>query len=358
MSFVLRILFSGLVMFVPNQNGTEVDVLLLNAGQHSHLSDGSALGSHSSVMVARSGGCSGDCTPRESTVAQAMFNDKTLTQAQDSLDAAVDGGGAWMLSGSQLSVRKTNSSDPALPSLNIVTNARGTSNGNPLPIPTSSSEREDFSWVADLKQISPSTYTFNADLLDTIPPSLIAARFHLTSGRLYTYSVARMGSDVTPAQFSRLDGSGSSSSYSQAIASWVASDITVSASSVDLVEEKFNGGTGRSMTLTPNSNGIVEVAVLNLPSFVPPASTANNAPQVGKHFEMYYDVAESPISAATRLVPRAGAASSVGSYAQVSWSSIHPSTAVWSDLLNALRLDVGRGMYDRILCPPTQTTTP
>lgn len=358
MSFILRILFTGLITFVPNQDGTSVDVLLLNVPHNAHLSDGSALGHHLPLLLARAGNCSGDCPKRDADVADFIFSDLGSTARLDALESAVDGGGAWILDGSELSVEKASSNDPSLPSLVITNNVRGTSNGNPLPIPTTSTEREDFSWVANLKQISPTSYTFNDDLLATVPPSLVAARLRLHNGRLFTYSVARMGSNVTPAHFSRLDGQGSTSSYSQAIASWVAADIEVSADSVEIVEDKFNGGTGRSMTLSPDTNGMVEVAVLNLPSFVPPASSANDAPQVGKHFEMFYEVAETPASVATRLVPRAGAASSVGSYPTVSWTSVHPSTAVWSDLLNGIRLDVGRGAYDRILCPPTQTTTP
>ena len=317
MSFILRILFTGLITFVPSSDGTEVDVLLLNVDHNAHLSDGSALGHHQPLLLARAGNCSGDCPKRDSDVADYLFSDLGSTARLDALEDAVDGGGAWMLSGSELSIQKANSTDANLPSLTIQTGVRGTSNGNPLPIPTTTAEREDFSWVADLKQISPTSYTFNDDLLDTVPPSLVAARLRLHNGRIYTYSVARMGSNVTPAQFSRLDGQGSASSYSQAIASWVAADIEVSADSIEIVEDKFNAGTGRSMTLSPDSNGKVEVAVLNLPSFVPPASSVNNAPQVGKHFEMFYEVAETPASVATRLVPRAGAASSVGSYATV-----------------------------------------
>jgi hypothetical protein len=112
------------------------------------------------------------------------------------------------------------------------------------------------------------------------------------------------------------------------------------------------------MTLSPDADGKVEVAVLNLPPFVPPASPANNLPEVGKHFEMYYELAQTPPASETRLVPRAGAAASVGTYPVVEWQTIHPQTELWSDLLNQLRLDAGRGPYDRLLCPPFNNTYP
>ena len=52
------------------------------------------------------------------------------------------------------------------------------------------------------------------------------------------------------------------------------------------------------------------------------------------------------------LVPFAGAASGAPSYPEVTWSSIHPTTTLSSALLNALRLDIGRGPYNRLICPP------
>ena len=167
-----------------------------------------------------------------------------------------------------------------------------------------------------------------------------------------------MGANITPAHFSRLDGTGSASSYTQAIASWVGAEIQVSASGVTIAEDKFNGDPGRSMTLTPDStSNKVEIAVLDLPPFVPPASSDNDAPQVGKHFESFYDLMATPPAKAARLVPRAGVAGSV-SYPTVDWATIHPQSSVGSDLLSALRLDVSRSTYDRVLCPPGGAPAP
>src|SRR6185369_5561657 len=163
--------------------------------------------------------------------------------------------------------------------------ARGTA-----PIPTTSSEREDFTWTADIKQICPDC-TLNSDLFATHPPdNLVVARLKLKTGNLHTYSVARIGSSVTPVHFKRLDGQGSTADYSQAIASWLGADVEVTGDSIELVETKFNGDPGRTMHLTPDANGNIEMAVLNLPSAVPPITTSNPAPGAGKHFELYYDL--------------------------------------------------------------------
>jgi hypothetical protein len=348
MSFLLKILFSGLMVFVPNENRTEVTVLLLNVDHAYHTSDGASHPPHNPVIVARAGGCSGACTP-DTQVASALFRGMSASAAEDALDAAVADGGAWLLDRSDVELSGVSGS------LDIIDNVRGSSGGVPLLIPTTSTERKDFSWIADIKAIC-STCSMDEDVLGTLPPASIAARFTISSGDLFTYSVARIGSDVTPVHFKRLDGSGNASSYSQAVASWVGSEITVSGSNIQIVESKIDGGTGRSMTLTPD-NGVIEVAVLNLPLFVPPASANNDAPQTGRHFETYYDLAQTPPAKETRLVPIAGALSGA-SYSQVAWSTVHPSAAVYSDLLNQLRLDTGRGPYDRTLCPPGQTTIP
>jgi hypothetical protein len=347
-SFILKILFSGLMVFTPSQDGHEMTVLLLAVGHSHHLSDGSVLQQHKPLLIARAGSCSGDCPTRDSDVAHFVYADQSLSTAQDSLEAAVDGGGAWMLSGSDISLQKASGSDPDLPALSVTSTARASSS----LIPSTSAEREDISWIADLKQVCPSGCALDPAVLASIPPSSVVARFHLRSGRLFTYTVTRISSNVTPVHFSRLDGSGSASAYTQAIASWVGAAVEIGGSGIQIVESKFNGDSGRSMTLTPDANNSMEIAVLNFPPFVPPASANNDAPQVGKHFEAYYDLMQDPPAKETRLVPFAGVASSSASYPTVGWSDVHPQSAVWSPLLSGLRLDIGRAAYERVLCPP------
>jgi hypothetical protein len=347
LSFVLKILFSGLMIFTPSSDGHEMTVVLLAAGQSHHLSDGSALQQHKPLLIARAGSCSGDCPTRDGDIAQTLFGDQSLTTAQDSLEAAVGGGGAWALSSSDIALQKASSSDPDLPALSITSSARSSSS----IIPSTSSEREDISWIADLTQICGSTCALDSSILGSTPPSTVVARFHLRSGSVFTQSIARIGANVTPVHFSRLDGTGTASTYSQAIATWVGAEIEFSGSGIEIVETQFNGDPGRTMTLTPDTNNTMEIAVLDLPPFVPPASANNDAPQVGKHFEAYYDLLASPPAKETRLVPRAGALSGA-TFPSVTWSTVHPTSAVYSPLLNSLRLDIGRAAYDRVLCPP------
>jgi hypothetical protein len=346
LEFIVRILFSGMMTFVPSSDGTQLDVVLLNVGHGHSISDGTGIAHHKPLLITRGGGCSGSCPTSDAAIAAYLFGDKSTSAANDALTSAVSGGGAWDLTGSQVTVEKGSSGAAALPALTLRQNLR---NGI---IPTTATEREDISWLADLEQICP-TCGFDTSVLAAEPSSsLVAARFRLDTGKVYTYSIARVGSSVTPVQFKRVDGSGSTSSYSQAIAAFMAVDIAVTGSSIKLVETKFDGSTGRTMTLTPDSNGRVEIAVLNLPELVP--ATPNATPGIGKHFQRYYDVTSAPPSAAARLVPHPGAAPGAPSYPSVTWSSIHPADTLWSDLLTALRLNVGRSINEVTLCPPTQ----
>jgi hypothetical protein len=350
-TFILKFFFSGLLAFIPNQDGTELTVLFLNVDHQHQLSDGSTLAHHLPLLIARAGDCSGTCPKNDATIAGHLFDGMSEAAAIDALEAAVAGGGAWIVDG-DLSIRKTSSSDPDLPALNIRRNLRSGI------IPDDSTEREDYSWLAKLSQIAPSGYALNSDVFDTPPPSIVAARLTLRSGKVFTYRVARIGSDVTPVHFQRLDGTGSIPSYSQAVATWMGAEIEVSADDVQIVEEKFDGSTGRTMTLSPDSNGIVEVAVINLPPLAPPSTPFSGTPGAGTHFEAYYDLAATPPAQSDRLVPKPGAAPGAPSYSQVSWDSIHPQSALWSDLLNALRLNIGRTAYEQLLCPPTDPSVP
>ncbi len=350
-TFVLKILFSGLMAFIPNENGTEVTVLLLNTN-HYHTSDGAAMQPHKPLIYARAGNCSGACVNDDTALAEYTFRDLSSAAQLDALAYALDNGSVWSILGSDIAVQKS-SGAANLPSLHIRNDLRGTVNGQPQLIPTTSSERQDFSWIPSLQQLCTGGCTLDSDLFENVPPAIVAARFTINSGDLYTYSVARLGSDVTPVHFKRLDGTGSTSSYVQAVASWIGVDVEVTGSSIDFVETKYDNSTGRAMTLSPDANGIVEVAVVNLPPSVPPASANNDAPQVGKHFEMYYELLDSPSAREARLVPRAGAPSGT-TVPQITWTSVHPSSAVTSELLNRLRFEPGRSLYDRVICPPVQ----
>jgi hypothetical protein len=350
MDFILRIFFSGLITFIPNADGTEVTVLLLDS--HSHTtSDGGSLPPHRPVLVTRALSCAGDCTPDDASVAQALFADKPADQAADALQVAVLGGSAWPLNDTDLSIRASNGE--ALPPLSIVRNARGVENGHLKAIPTTAQERRDFSWVPDLDQILPSFGDLEPALFAERPPrTVVAARLRLRSGTLATHSVVRVDGKVKPIAF-RATASNTNVAYRQAVAGWVSAEIRVPGEAIEITARDFTDGTTRTMTLKPKDD-LIEMAMLNLPPFEPPAPDAPRAtPQPGRHFEAYYDTAKVKPAAEARPVPHVGTAT-----AQADWKVVHPREELWSALLEKLRLEANRGPYDVLLCPTAQNGIP
>ena len=349
--FLLKIFFSGLIVFVPSQQGREVTVLLLNIDHDYHVSDGSIVPSHKPLLLARGGSCVGDCPTRDTGIAGFLYSDQPAT-AVDSLEQAVAGGGAWEIAASDLSIRKGCSRDSSYSALSMRRNVRASVNGQPETIPTTVAEREDFSWVTDLQKVCPGCALNPALLGPQPPPGLIAARLHLRGGTLFTYSIARNGVNVLPAKFERLDGAGGAS-YTQAIATWVEADIQVAGPTIEISEQAFDGTPGRSMSLAPNANGVVEIAVLNLPPFAPPPAAGTiPSPGPGKHFQAYYELFQTPPAKEARAVPQTVAPSD--DFPVVSWDDLHPRQQLFSDLLSKLRLDVGKTAYDKTLCPMAQ----
>src|SRR5258708_23641752 len=105
------------------------------------------------------------------------------------------------------------------------------------------------------------------------------------------------------------------------------------------------------MKLSPR-NGVVEMAVVNLPPFHEPTSPRSaRGGEPGKHFEVYYDLAKTPPAKQNRPIPRVDGVVSEKSEPEVEWDALHPADRLRSDLLEGLHLGVSRGPYDVILCP-------
>jgi len=348
--FVLRIFFSGLIALQPSTDGKEVTVLLIDTPHQYALAGGTTLAHHTPIVLARAANCQGTCiTDAQASIARFLYANKTPQQASTALDGALLGGGAWKLAGSDLKL--VGAEEP----LTIVSDVRGqTENGTPRLVPTTAEEREDFSWVADLSAIAPGTEGLRTALSGSAPPAdpLIAARFKLRSGKLFTYSLVKIDGKARPVHFRKPSGEGADAPYTQAVANWVAADIRIPGEFVELVETSFTDSTQqRSMKLYPQ-NGRVELAILNLPPFEAPAPDAEApVPAPGQHFQIYYDLVKTPPEAAERLVPHTPATPS-SCEPQVDWVTLHPKLRLWSDLLEQLNLSPrGKSPYDVTLCP-------
>jgi hypothetical protein len=341
MDFILRIFFSGMIAFVPSADHKELNVILLNTHGY-ELSDGTTLAHHQPMLLARAQSCTGSCNRRDPTIASFLFDDKSDAQAADALEIALGGGAAWQLTGTNISVQKLDSSDGCLhPPLWLQDGTREAD----TRIPANGRELQDFSWVTSLPQAAPSLGAVNPAVLGPEPPpSLVAARLKLRSGKISTFSLVRSGDKVMPVHFRPL-GSSENGPYTQAVANWVVAEIRVPGDAVELVSQNFSDAASRTMRLTP-VDGVVEVAVLNIPPVeIPAAGEVLPTPTPGKHFEEYYQLAQTP--PAMRPVPYAG----TDNEPEVGWSVLDPNGVLRSELLTRLRIDPGRGIYDRTLCP-------
>jgi len=361
MSFVLRIFFSGLIAFVPSQDGKELTVLLLNGGHPYTFSDGTPLDHHRPVLLARAARCEGSCGTGHAEIAHYLFPDLTAERAGDSLQQALLGGGAWQLDGSELAINPSGTDAKASPpDLELRQTAQLNKGGRPGLIPNTSQEREDFRWVPDLAKIDPSIGGLNPAVLSDHPPvDLIAARLKLTHGKVFTYRLMRVHNNVEPIQFRPLKGGGKDAPYQQALATWVEADIEVQGDAVEIVGGLFGENEKRVMKLSPQKGGKpgIEIAVLNLPTLNPILNTVQRTtqgvPDPGKHFELYYQLAKVPPPQPMRLVPQVAPAIGRTNPA-VGWDSLHPLKQLRSDLLDKIQLGIGRGPYEMVICPMIQ----
>lgn len=356
MEFVLRIFFSGLITFLASSDGKELTVVMVDTPHAYEMADGSTLAHHKPLLLARAADCGGACqTDAHASIAQFLYARKTPAEALTSLNSALLGGGAWQLAGSELSL-----GGPDGP-LEIRTGVRGRDeNGILHRVPLTAAEREDFSWVADLSELAPATEGFSTALTAAgNPGDLVAARLKLRSGKVITYSVIKIDGKAKPVHFRKPCGDGPDAPYSQALANWVEATIRVPGETLEIVDRSFGeSAPRRSMTLRPQ-NGVVEIALLNLPPYETPAPDAPApSPQPGQHFQIYYDLAKTPPAQTQRLVPHQPLAPSA-SDPQTDWAMLHPRPAQWSNLLEQLGLSPrGKGPYEVALCPVTRDGPP
>ena len=337
MTFIVRILFSGLIAFVPRPDGKELTVLLLHAPASYHVSDGTLLAHHMPLLVVRGEGCGGDCTPADGTAANFLFADQSAQQAAMSLSSVLGHGSAWPLDGSDIEI------DAGVAPPLVLRRGR---NGSE-PVPQTAQARQDFDWVANFSKINPDGGGLSPKMLAQSPPPVIAARLHLRGGSVFTYRLVRVGRNVKPIHFKTLGAGATEVPYTQAVANWVAAEIEITGPAVTVVEKRFAGKAKRSMTLKRPANGVLEMAVLNLPRLAPPPPGAVPASEPGKHFELYYELVNKPPARNARPIPHAGQQNDP----EGDWLDLHPEDSV---LLRKLRLDIGRGPYDQVLCPMVQ----
>jgi hypothetical protein len=339
LNFILRIFFSGLIAFVPNEESGEVTVLLLDSGHSQHAS-ATPIPEHRAHLLARAGGCLGDCTTSDIEAATFLYPDISDSAADDSLALAVEGGTVWRLNRSQLSF--------GMPDCGVTLMKAAGARGKATP--ENDAERADFGWVPNLKEIDPSLGSIQPVMLGPMPPQLIAGRIVLQGGTLSTHSVVEVGGKALPMDFRPLEGTGEAT-YQRAAATWVQAEIRMPGNSMTILEKNLDTGLERKVTLQPK-DGVIELAVLNIQK--PTRRRLEGPPAPGLHFERYWELAEHPPLAAARAIPQMPRIATTG----VAAARLQPKKTPASDLLSQLLFADGRGPFDQVLCPMSQYPRP
>ncbi|HEX7807751.1 MAG TPA: hypothetical protein VF608_03480, partial [Thermoanaerobaculia bacterium] len=166
--------------------------------------------------------------------------------------------------------------------------------------------------------------------------------------------VIKVDGKSRPIHFRKPSGAGPDLPYSQALANWVEAKITVQGDTLEIVDQDFREPSRqRTMTLEPQ-NGVIEIAILNLPPYETPDPEAPSpSPQPGQHFQIYYDLTNSAPALGDRPVPYQSL--TPASEPQADWDALHPKALMWSNLLERLGLAPrGKGPYEVALCPVTR----
>lgn len=345
--FTLKIFFLGLIAFSPSPDGQELTVLLVDGRQGYTVSDGTEIGPHHAFLMARAGSCQNDCSPGDERTAQFFFG-KYGSAAPGYLSDTLVGGAVWRLSESEIVLRAPRAITGQPLALSS-TRAAGTSRS---ALPAGPLEASDFSWIANLGQISPASGGLDPDhLREPTLTGWVVARLRLQNGRVSAYRLAGVENQVVPIGFRALRG-GATSNYAQALADSVMAEIEIEGEAVEIVEQSFDGATRRTLRLKPNAQGVVELAILNMPpvhnGHADHASAPNptGLPDPGKHFELFYQLTKNPPAKVDRLVPHADTREGV------LWSTLYPTRRLSdSALLAALGLDDPRTILERVLCP-------
>ncbi len=342
MGFILKIYFIGLIAFVPGEQG-EMTALMLDARDGYAVSDGSWIESHEPMLLVRSGSCSGSCRDQAQDIADVLFNHGKVSAPEESLrqlESALKGGGAWLLDGSQLILEaKTAEATPGT-ATPIPTKSSGA-------LPTSLEDAGNLAWVAEIGRIDAESAVVDPDALAERPEKkLVAGRMTLPASRFATHRLVAFENRVVPLAFKPLRGA-EPVTYSQALADWVVAEIPVEDCSARISAKSFDGKQTKVLNLAPercDGQDVVELVLVNLPksSFGPPQK--KQAEPVGKHFEIFYELAKVRPPNHMRPVPVLAHETS----AEKASYPLRQSTG--SDFIRAIGLP-WRGIYSRPICP-------
>ncbi len=303
MDFILRIYFIGLIAFVPDSDGQRMTALLVDA-RHSYIaSDGEQVPEHYPMLFARAQNCSGNCHEQDTFLADTVFPStlsagERLTNLQD----AVIGGGGWKLDLSQLRIVLPGASQMSLTPFQLVGDG-DTVAGPGRPLPSSSTPRDDFDYVADLREIVGESLVVDSTLLDAPEKGRTVALMKLAAGDVTAQRLSGFKDEIVEFRFATAEELKNGLDLSMplaALADRVMVEIKISGDRVRLEDRNSTTSTVRTMELTPQAgSNVIEVVIVNLPKhgFQFEGSHLGHPTTPGQifidhHFELFYELAE------------------------------------------------------------------
>lgn len=226
MPLTVRLIFWGLIGFVPNTNLQNGMTALLAA---TGLDQGAChVPPHASQVLLLDGECKGDCLRGMATAGSAVATGIGPVDARFKLN--------WMLNGEHLEVTGGE------PGVNLALGNRPKIRGHQVALPATADQASDFSWVPDMDVLSGGKGGVNdACLAENVTGCPIVARFKIKSGRVMAghllHKIDPAGTRVSAFDFFR-DGV-LIPDYEQAVADAVLVEMTVGEDHVDLVSSDY-----------------------------------------------------------------------------------------------------------------------
>lgn len=326
MSFILRVYIIGLMAFVPSQDGKRMIVLMVDAGDGYHASDGSYFPPHVPMLLARAGSCKGACEADLEAAAGSLLSG-IAEQRAPRLRKALDGGTLWRINGEDLAVVVPHVRTAESTVLEVVRRpaATGATRGTARVMPAKADDIADFGWVPQLSDVVSDARDVDPDCLAPQPhKGLVVGRLTLNRGTLRTYRMTEFYHQLEggvpsflykplAAGAAALAPTPSSPAAARGIADWTVVDIPIQGCEVTLEAKSFRDPAAkpRTITLSPaacKANQVVEVALINLPDQSLRHELAENDHEHGpegiaSHFQIYYELAKSRPAWRQRLVP-------------------------------------------------------
>jgi hypothetical protein len=325
MSFILRVYIIGLMAFVPSQDGKRMVVLMVDARDGYHATDGSFFPPHVPMLLARAASCKGDCEADLEAAAGSLLSG-IAEQRAPRLRKALDGGTLWRIDGDDLAVLSPRMRGAASTGLEVVRRPAATGMRATSPaMPAQAADVADFGWVPKVSDVVSEAGDIDRDCLAPQPrKGLVVGRLALDRGTLRTYRMTEFYHDLqggVPSFLYKPLAAGSaivapsspSLAAARGIADWTVVDIPIQGCEVTLEAKSFRDPAAkpRTITLAPaqcKANQVVEVALINLPDQSLRDKLAENDHQHGpegiaSHFQIYYELAQSRPAWRERLVP-------------------------------------------------------